>query len=680
MNGFKQFGREIAAVCRNPKLMISVSAVLLVPLMYSSMFVGAFWDPYAKLDKLPVAVVNSDQGAEMNGEEMKIGEDFVEKLKENKGFQWDFVSGKAAEEGLSSNKYYMAIEIPEDFSEKTASLTTDHPEQAEIAFIPNESLNFLAAQIGTTAVEKMRAELNKEVTEAYTRTVFEQAQTLADGLQKASGGAGEIAQGTEKAKEGAELLASHIGKLAKGSGKIDSGIVQLNQGSKALTQGTAQLQTGSNTLTNGLRQIHEGAGTLGVGAEQANQGAAQLADGLKASSDGSAKVATGAKALAAGLEQYAEAVPALAQDADFRRLVASSKQLAAGAEAVSAGQQQLAEGARQLSGGTARLDGGLEQLASKLGEAEAGSAKLAQGVSQVNAGAARLAAGLDSLDGNYRMFDEGVRQLEAGAQALSDALLRLSGGTDELSGKLGAAAMKTEDLKAGDDKIGMFAEPVTLNVEKRSVVPNYGTGFAPYFLSLGLFVGALLITIVYSVKKPASRPTGGWSWFAGKLFTLATVGILQALLADAVLLYGLGMQVKSVPLFVFFSILTSIAFMSLIQFLVTVFQNPGRFAAIVILILQLTSSAGTFPLELIPDWMQKISAILPMTHTVTGLKAVVSSGNYADLWSNAVFLAAFAAAFALLTLIYFNFTYRKEYLSKSAQTKETGDNKDTVMA
>ena len=240
-------------------------------------------------------------------------------------------------------------------------------------------------------------------------------------------------------------------------------------------------------------------------------------------------------------------------------------------------------------------------------------------------------------------------------------LVKLTDGTGELSSKLSEAAEKTAGLNGSDPVVDMFANPVDLDVVKSNEVPNYGTGFAPYFISLGLFVGALLLTIVYSVKEPAIRPTSGWSWFASKLLTMVFIGAVQAVIADLVLLYGLGLEVQNLPLFFLFTILTSISFMALIQFLVTVLQHPGRFVAIVILIFQLTSSAGTFPLELIPGWLQTASAWLPMTYSVSGLKAVISSGDYAVMWDNAYVLFAFFAAFAVLTLAYFVIVYRKEY-------------------
>ena len=215
------------------------------------------------------------------------------------------------------------------------------------------------------------------------------------------------------------------------------------------------------------------------------------------------------------------------------------------------------------------------------------------------------------------------------------------------------AAEEASSVEANDDTYDMMGNPVKVDKEEVNPVPNYGTGFAPYFISLGLFVGALLMTIVFNLKEPAVKPRNGITWFLGKFGVVAITGVIQALLVDAVLLFGLGIEVRSVPLFIFVSIITSITFMAMIQLLVTTLGDPGRFIAIVILIMQLTTSAGTFPLELIPKMIQPFNDLLPMTYTVQAFKAVISSGDYSFMWHNIGILALYTLGCAALTITYF---------------------------
>ncbi|WP_412734006.1 YhgE/Pip family protein [Heyndrickxia coagulans] len=226
---------------------------------------------------------------------------------------------------------------------------------------------------------------------------------------------------------------------------------------------------------------------------------------------------------------------------------------------------------------------------------------------------------------------------------------------------MGDAAKTASKIQANNKTYNMMADPVSLHTTHYDRVPNYGTGFTPYFLSLGLFIGALILTIVYPLVESAGIPKNGISWFFSKLGVLLIVSILQSVIADLIILSGVGIHVKNVPLFLLFSVVTSFTFMALIQFLVTFLQNPGRFLAIVILILQLTSSAGTFPLEVIPKFIQWFNPLLPMTYSVRGFKAVVSSGEMGVMWQNAGILLIYIVGAEVLTLLYFVIRYRRQY-------------------
>jgi putative membrane protein len=127
-----------------------------------------------------------------------------------------------------------------------------------------------------------------------------------------------------------------------------------------------------------------------------------------------------------------------------------------------------------------------------------------------------------------------------------------------------------------------------------------------------------------------------------------------------VLLYGLDIEVQSVGRFILFSMLTSLTFISIVQLLVTTLADPGRFIAIIVLILQLTTSAGTFPLELIPDILQRIHQWLPMSYSVAGFRAVISSGDYAYMWSQALVLVGFLVCTMIGTILYFTLKLKKE--------------------
>ncbi|OPA74122.1 hypothetical protein BVG16_25575 [Paenibacillus selenitireducens] len=659
MKGLSVFSKELGSIVRSPKVIIPIIAVLFIPLMYSGIFLGTFWDPYSKLSDLPVAVVNQDKGADYEGKSLQVGADLVDKLKENPEFKWNFVSAEEAEDGLKNDRYYLMITIPEDFSKDATTLMEDKPKQAEIIVESNEGHNFLAAQIGGTGMQTLKSEVSAEVTKAYTETVFEQLTEISDGFVTASDGATKLNDGASDATTGAETLKKNLGLLVSGTEELKSGLGKLQQGAKSVDTGAQGLKAGSSSLSSGLSQLNAAQKQLMQGVVQSNQGTTQLAAGISSSVEGSAKLSEGSKALAQGLEQYMKATnneenPALQQ------LLAASKQVAAGNEELHQGAVKLNQGATQLKAGQGQLQGGMTQFGSKLSEAAAGGKTLADGAGKLAAGTGQLTTGLAQAGQGMNGLVDGSSKLNDGAGQLKDGLVKLTDGSGELATKLNEAAGKTSDIKATDARVDMFASPVDLVEKSINKVPNYGTGFAPYFLSLGLFVGALISTIVIPLRETPVLNASAWGRFISKTLIFAGVGIIQALLADAILLYGLGLEVSSVPMFVLFSIFTSLTYMFIIQGLVTAFGNPGRFAAIVLLILQLTTCGGTFPVELTPKFFQNLGAWLPMTYTVNGYKAIISIGDNAMMWHNSGILAIFAVVFLALTGIFFKSVYGKK--------------------
>lgn len=779
--------KEAQAIVRNRKVLIPIIAILFIPLLYSGMYLWAFWDPYGHLDRLPVAVANNDKGAEFHGEKLKLGEELVKNLKENKKFSWHFVSEKEAKKGLEDQKYYMAIIIPENFSENATTLQDKQPKPMKLIYMPNEGFNFFAAQIGNSAVEKIKEEVAKNVTKTYAEAMLDNMKKMAKGFDQASDGANQLHdgvkrakdggvvlqnglhsakegseklhQGTRSAKEGAKELYKNLKLLAEkslafenglqsvssgadqlhaGLQQLQGGFVKMQDGHSRLLAGAKQVETGAQKLSGGLHeslngikqmkekmppltkgaeQLQEGANQLAAkmetwkqGADQTKKGAAQVSQGLEQAvakldamiaqttdpkekallqtmkqnlqplAEGSKQVVagieqldTGATALKAGADQLAGGAVLLRQghvalNAGVEQLLAGQQKLSSGADALAAGQAKVVQGlttfGEKLGEGKAGVDqlaAGSSQLSSGLHQLAQGSGKLKAGTNQLAAGSGRLANGMTSLESGVSTLAAGVDKLSNGSDQLVNGMNKLDNGSKELADKLKDGAKKANDIKANDDVYNMFADPVKKENEKIHHVPNYGTGITPYFLSLGLYVGALFLSIVFPLREPAAVPKSGISWFFSKFGILAAIGILQSLLVDAVLLGALGIHVQSVAKFILFTIITSMTFISIVQFLVTLLGDPGRFIAVVILILQLTTSAGTFPLELIPKTLQHFNAWLPMTYSIFGFKAAIATGDFAFMWHNAAILGMFAAIFIIGTVIYFTVQHQRQF-------------------
>lgn len=332
-----------------------------------------------------------------------------------------------------------------------------------------------------------------------------------------------------------------------------------------------------------------------------------------------------------------------------------------GVNKLNKGSDQLIDGVTQLADGSSKVTGGLGTLSAGANQMSGGITQLVDGSSQVTTGLGTLNGGLNQMSTGSTQLIDGVNKLADGSGKVTDGLVKVNDGSGELAEKLGEGAEKTGEVKGTDKTYDMFASPVKVKTEKMAEVPNYGTGFTPYFLSLGLFVGALLLSIVYPLRDTVGVPKSGFSWFISKFGVLLSVGIIQAIVADIILLFGLGVEVQSIPYFILFSIVTSLAFIALIQCLVTAFGDAGRFIAIITLIIQLTTSAGTFPLELIPKFLQPFNAWLPMTYSVSGLKAVVSSGDFNFMWQNIGMLMIFIVVLSLGTIASLTLMHKRQF-------------------
>ncbi|MGY2612008.1 YhgE/Pip family protein [Bacillus pretiosus] len=487
----------------------------------------------------------------------------------------------------------------------------------------------------------------------------EEGKTLAGGIEKLTNAQNEFVSKFHGFGEGLDNAKIGADKLKDGSVQLIDGITQLQSGSGKVTAGLDQLSAEANQMAGGISQLADGSGQvtggLGILSERANQmagGINQLADGSSQVTGGLGTVSVGVSKLADGSGQVTDGLGTVS--VGVSKLADGSSQVTGGLGTVSVGVSKLADGSGQVTGGLGTLSVGANQMAG-------GVNQLADGSGQVTTGLGTLNGGLNKMSTGSTQLIDGVNKLADGSGKVTDGLVKVNDGSGELAEKLGEGAEKTGEVKGTDKTYDMFASPVKVKTEKMAEVPNYGTGFTPYFLSLGLFVGALLLSIVYPLRDTVGVPKSGFSWFISKFGVLLSVGIIQAIVADIILLFGLGVEVQSIPYFILFSIVTSLAFIALIQCLVTAFGDAGRFIAIITLIIQLTTSAGTFPLELIPKFLQPFNAWLPMTYSVSGLKAVVSSGDFNFMWQNVGILMIFIVVLSLGTIASLTWMHKRQF-------------------
>lgn len=738
-----------------------VMGIIIIPLLYSYLYLGAFWDPYSRLDTLPVAVVNTDEGAQIHDVNRNLGEELISSLKEDGSLKFVVTTQADAQAGTEGSEYYATLTIPSDFSKNIASAETAEKTAATLSFTSNEKKNYLASQIMKTAVlrieEKLRGEVDAEMVQSLSdklaevpdsmavlsdgfRTLQNGSIDLVSGTKDLSAGAANLLSGAKKVDSGSRDLSAGAENLVTGSGALAAGAADLASGARNLTSGTqlfaanmntfdtgmgdaaagsfklstgaASLDTGIDTLLTGVQQLSESTEDIGT----ITAGAAKLAESTNTFNNSLTAYISGVDTLIAGvnntsgfLKNYVVNInPAIMQDPYFAAFMASMSDPAMNSNitALTAGNVQMKMACAQIAAGTAALASGTEtlpqikaalsQIESGLLQAQTGSSALVSGVADMSTGLSQLDAasgklsdasqtilsgsqalsdGATSLSSGTSTLNEGASTLSSGAAALSDGTSTLSQGASDLyagTGTLSEGAAVLSDgigtakngvdnsITAANADLGTLTglsdyanAPVTVDNQAVNPVQNYGTAFAPYFLSLSLWVGGVMIFLGTYLDGEGRFAVLSRNSTRKVLrsFIFMGLGLVQAVVLGVALKYCLGLTVKNEGLYFFACVLYSLCAVAVIQFFMVNFRDIGKFICIALLILQLTACGGTFPMETVPKFFNVIYPYMPMTYSVGLFKEAISGGDQTLVIRNAVLLSVIAFTFVSLTII-----------------------------
>ena len=409
-----------------------------------------------------------------------------------------------------------------------------------------------------------------------------------------------------------QLVASQSAKMAK-----HSQIPALIEGVGNYTAGVSQVLAGSNKLVANNNELNDGATKLANGVDGLGKKIPELTQVITAFYNGtqqlknnSALLNSGASQINAGLGQLNDKVPALASGVD-----------------------QLAAGTSKLAANSGALRSGAGQLASGLGQLNSQVPTLTDGVSQLAAGTSKLAA-------NSGKLDKGATDVHKGNKKLASAL---KGGADTVT-----------KLNLGSANASMFASPTKLKEKHYSYVPNYGYALAPYMLSVALFVGCLVFNLVYPIRRISTEDGSATEWFFSKVAVGALVATGNALV-ETVLMMVCGLHPDHPVQMIVNAVSFSFTSMFLIMFMAMAFGNPGRFISMILLVIQLGSCGGSFPIEItrgMNGFFQAINPYLPMTYSVYGFREALTSGLGANQVLHSVLIQLiFIAAFLILLYV-----------------------------
>lgn len=870
--------KEFQKIWANKLLFVTVIVAMCLPILYASIFLKSIWDPYGRINHLPVAVVNLDQPTTLEGNKVDVGDRLVKELKSNDDLDWHFVSAKKAQEGLKDRKYYMIVKIPKNFSENAASVLDTDPEKMDLTYETNGGLNFLGEVISENAMTQLKAQVSESVTKSYADVIIKMVKTVGDGMEQAADGATKLADGSKQVADGIATVQGKVPELSSGVKQLDDGGKQLADGVKQYTDGAGQAAKGSDQLAAGMTQLSSNVPTLLAGGKQLADGTNLLYNQLGAASmtaeqrEGLIKYINGVRSLKSTLQSlqglmpiaekvdlsgvdfttindlanklgnvdfstiqgaitpelinqlqnvtplitevtqqlqsvgenlqaiqngYADAAktdatndvkgavqatvgvlqqvgitdPAIynqvqtqitnaimsnAQNSQVTNLVvgnlknagktlndvkeeakgltslapqlekinkevvpivkqlqplltkenigkvqqaaaelkplmnpeviesvnkvannpASKEQLKQlpefinSTDVATAGLEQTVNGIYAISsnyGQVKKLNDGMQTMNKSLPTLADGVKQLDDGSKQLNAGMKKLTANSAKLNSGASQLSDGLNTLNGQIPALADGVNKLADGSTqvkdgnkELADKLGEASDKLTDVKLTNNTAKMIAAPTKTKQEKYSDVPNYGHALAPYFMSVSLFVGCLVFNFVYPIRKIADRKnSNATQWFMSKLTIGFITSSMMALIIGTVMRM-IGLEVAQPMNFYMTLLVTAWLFMFMIMFLAMSFDNPGRFIAVLLLVMQLGSSGGVFPMPLISKFYNVLNPFMPMTYSIYSLRQAISTGLGDELYRNSMLiLVILAIVFIILLGISMQILYRK---------------------
>ena len=677
----------------NKILLISMAVISFIPILYSGFFLGSIWDPYGQTKNLPVAFVNEDKGASLNGKSLNVGESVEKKLKDNHDLGWEFVSKQQADEGVNSGHFYAVVTIPSDFSQKAASITESEPQQAVINFTTTPAKNYIGSLVSNQAAAKVKSSVSEQITQAYAKGILENLDKLGIGLDTAANGASTLHDGLGRLQSGTQAYVGGVKQLAVNQQSLAGGLAQLSDGSRKLQAGLGQLSNNLPTesqlsqLSNGMKQLQSGINQLNASVR--NPSPALVAQQNKVETTAQTLVqtmrASESDLLTAGGTLQALSTQAAASGSDsttisssqisnisqaFTKTKAIIAQTGTLREDLQTLKQQLSAQQTQLQAGVSVLNNGVNQLTPNAITAFNGYNSVRFANNQLLAGSASLTNGLSEAKSGSQKLANGASLLESRSGALIDGTSQLASGADTLANKLADASNRIKIQPTGATTQQQIANPVKSEMTEKGNVPNYGYALSPYVLSLSLFVGTLVLNVIYPIRKTFSEQESAIRWWLSKASVAGMAAFMQATILMLVMVFFLGLTPEHPAHFIGAIYLTSFAYMSIVSLLVIVLDNPGRFLAMVLLVLQLGSSEGTFPIQTANGFFQTINPLVPMTYSIRALRQAISGGLDNAFYGGSMWvLAGFLLVANLLTIGFFAYRGKRKF----AHTSVDGD-------
>ncbi len=698
------FCGDLKRLTSNVVTVIIVLGLVFLPSLFSWYNLIACWNVFDNTGNLKVAVANADEGysSDLMPIEVNIGEKVVSELRANDQLEWTFTSVDDAIDGAKSGRYYAAVVIPESFSRDMMTFFSDDVEHAEIIYYSNEKKNAIAPKLTDQGADKVSAEVNQ----VFAKTLSEAALGISSAVFEYAddadlqGRLGDLSKhvaslGSQMAKA-SSLLTTYSSVLVSSQAIIEDSaklIAQVKDASSDVVSsiGDAKqaagdiagaMESSMTALSTALSQSSESYGAVGEAVDAAFAStdalSANAASQMRSQSDSIDRQIEGYRSLVASLEQVKPSLPADDQpliDTLITRLNASIElqeqlrdALRSGADGVEAGNadaqakhaeiKQLADQASQSLGDAKveydqNIKPSLDELASTVTDAGSSLSSTTALLTSVGGDLSGTANSMSSVLGNAKQkLDEASSELSQTSESLAQLSQRMN------------EALAAGDIDALREIIGSdptalasaLSAPVQLDRHAIYPVDDFGSAMSPLYTTLALWIGALLMMVTLKVVPGArtleqlDNPTAP-QLFLGRFGSVALLSLLQSTILALGNMLFLRVQVADPLLYLVCFWVAGLVFAFIIYTLVVSFANLGKALSVFLLIIQVSGGGGSYPLQLLPDFVQNLSPYLPITHAVNAMRAAMFGVYQGDFWIEIGVLLLFCIPFVLLGLV-----------------------------
>ncbi|ATP39527.1 phage infection protein [Solibacillus sp. R5-41] len=708
-NSWNIFKTDIQNISRNWVAAILIGGLVFLPSLYAWLNIYASWDPYAKTDQIPVAIVNEDAGAKVQGEQLNIGNELIDTLKNNQDMKWFFTSRKIAMEKVEYGDYFAVIIIPENFSEKLASIVSGNPQKADIEYYVNEKINSIAPKITEQGATVIVQDVSSQFISNVNGVIFEFFNDLGIEIESYLPDIHNFENYVFKMEQ--ELPAIH--KLLTGVQK-DASSVQ-----KIITQANLMVPRAEQITTEGLNQIEKTIDFLTKAQNRLNELAPTIENDLnkvskisKSSNEFLQKVQN-VKMDFTDLDRVKEdldnkitsniqTVDSIGKDLNWLKDLSNSSnesslegnniELQTKLDQAIDKTNKLKVFLQETQTNTRIINTLIKDKEQQIQKTLIDLQKIAQNTSvQLDAfineykntieptvlsevanakktlgNAKEMLSSIQStLPEVTRILNSTAAHIKEGKTTLDHALTQypyVYDKVNELADTLRKVQGETNlneiiQLLRNDPQAerSFFEEPIVLNENKLFPIANYGTGMTPFYTVLAIWVGCLLLISLLATDAKHENNVSERAVYFGRLFTFSAIGLFQALIVTIGDIVLLGVDVKNSFWFIIFGFLISFVFMSIVYTLVSVFGDLGKAFAIIMLVLQIAGAGGTYPVVLLPEFFQLINPALPFTYAVDIMREAVGG----IVWQRALRDASFLLLFSLAFLLFGTFLKEK---------------------